>query len=609
VRRPGGMPAEPEKVEFVEPLDDDSDDGEADASPVTHFGSNQKKRNMNVELRVDLTAVFLVYIVNFLDSLGGSISTPILPFYATEFHANYTQVGYLFSAFAMAQVCSMPLLSYLSDLRGRKIVLILATVGTGVGAFWQGTATSYYSLLASRVFSGLWSGVASVCQVYIVDVVPPELRADYMSYLNSSTQASTLFGPSIGAGLSALGINVPVLVQGVVSFVLALIIWAHLPESPEWCRLHAPESPFSPGGARTKIMKRATCQAGMGRKNVTAVIISYGALSLSGMVAQMAILSMFAVYAEQTYGLNSVEVGFTITLGALSSVGTNIWLSPPILKKMGSLKSSLLGFALTAVGALLIAVQPYWVSCVGLIIAYQGLAINSSAVATGAANLTDQPNRATIMTGTRMFKSAGAVIGPIVSGPLASQDVRYPFFAAAAFSVMGMSTQVLSMPMLGKIMEIVHKRKVIDSETPFIDGEWIDEYGTAEEIRDLGEFVADLLSQRHYRWITYNGELKHFLQDSFPEVSNDSLEEHKADYNRRRQQARDQSDVNLAKKMERLEDENKEMREQVKKLTWRHGGHLDGVMVSKKQERQANEQSRKQNLQHLVQPISGFGGN
>merc|ERR1740123_2272479 len=149
--------------------------------------------------------------------------------------------------------------------------MILATVGSGVGALWQGTAPTYNSLLLSRIFSGLWSGVASVCQVYIVDVTPPELRADYISYLNSSTQASSLFGPSIGAGLSALGINVPVMVQGCVSMVLCLIIWAHLPESPEWARLHSPDSPMSPGREQGGIRQRKPKISGMGKANITHV--------------------------------------------------------------------------------------------------------------------------------------------------------------------------------------------------------------------------------------------------------------------------------------------------------------------------------------------------
>lgn len=578
----------------AEGLDDDDD-----KSPASIPFASAASQKM---LMVDQTAVFLVYIVNFLDSLGGSISTPILPFYAAEFNANYTQVGYLFSTFALAQVISMPFLSYMSDRKGRKKVLLLATLGTGVGALWQGTATSYNSLLCSRIFSGLWAGVASVCQVYIVDVTPPDLRADYLSYLNSSTQASTLFGPSIGAGLSALGINVPVKVQGCVSFVLCIIIWAHLTESPEWCRLNAPDSPMvSPMGQRSKLRQKKTVAAGMGRTNIAYIIISYGALSLCGMVAQMSIMSMFALYAGQVYGLNSVEVGFTMTLGAISSVATNIWVSAPLLRRLGTLNASLFGFALILVGSLCITLQPYKLSVVGLMIAYQGLAINSSAVATGAANRTDQESRATIMTGTRMFKSAGAVIGPIVSGPLASYNVRWPFYAASAFSAIGMSTQLVSLPKMREVKALLERRKTVGKATPFLDGEWMDEYGTHEEIQQLGIFVADLLTKRHYRWVTYNHELKHFMQDSFPSVSNESEEKHRRDYDRRRQLAREQKTGDIQTIIDqnrRLISENGELQRKVKVMQCRLG----------EREFDKNQDAdRKLNQIQFSERIHGFG--
>merc|ERR1711920_1142522 len=102
-------------------------------------------------------------------------------------------------------------------------------------------------------------------------------------------------------------------------------------------------------------------------------------------------------------------------------------------------------------------------------------------------------------------------------------------------------------------------------------------------------------------------------KDSFPEVSNESLESHQADYNRRRRLAREQSDMTLAKKVERLEAENRELREHNKKLMWRHGGQVrpagsDENLKSKKQAQMVAEQSRRQSQQHLALPIAGFGG-
>merc|ERR1712232_1382316 len=116
--------------------------------------------------------------------------------------------------------------------------------------------------------------------------------------------------------------------------------------------------------------------------------------------------------------------------GAIASVGTNIWISPVALSRIGECGSSLIGFLLISAGSFMIAQPVFWLTVIGFMLAYQGLALNSSAVAVGAANCTDSSTRSSIMTGTRMFKSLGAVIGPTLSGSLATQGVRQPFEAA-----------------------------------------------------------------------------------------------------------------------------------------------------------------------------------
>lgn len=528
------------------PPHDESDDSESDDDTFSvhsdHFGDQASRRQPQPVLSVDASAVFLIYIINFLDALGGSIVTPILPFYARELHADYTQIGWLFSVFAIAQMAAMPTLSWASDKFGRRSVLFWATFGSAVGGLLQANAANYTQLFVARIFSGACSGVASVCQVYLIDVVPPSLRAEYISYLNSSTQASVLFGPSIGAGLSVLGLNAPLCVQSGVSFLLCFVVYAHLPESPEWCRLNSPASPQSVGGT---IRKRRTTTPGMGRRNMLTVIACYGSLSFCGMVAQMSILSMFAIYSQRAYDLDSVRVGFTMTLGAMSSVGTNIWISPRVLHKIGDYGASLIGFVLIFFGSCLIAMHPFQITCIGFVMAYQGLAINSSAVATGAANMTDASTRASIMTGTRMLKSLGAVVGPTLAGHLASQEIRGPFVAAACFGLLGVAVEVVSKPTIRRIKETLVKRRSVGKDSAFLEGQWIDEHGTPEEIWDLGVYVADLLTKRHYRWVTYNLPLKHFISDSFPELSKASEAAHRRAYDFRRRIVREQCKLDV----------------------------------------------------------------
>eukprot|EP00913_Durusdinium_trenchii_P022165 g20826.t1 len=80
----------------------------------------------------------MVCITVFIDSLGGSISAPVMPFYAREFNASSSTIGLLFSTYSLAQVIALPLLGRLSDHIGRRPVLVLSLFGAAAGAFLQG---------------------------------------------------------------------------------------------------------------------------------------------------------------------------------------------------------------------------------------------------------------------------------------------------------------------------------------------------------------------------------------------------------------------------------------------------------------------------------------
>jgi len=352
----------------------------------------------------------------------------------------------------------------------------------------------------------------------------------------------------------------------------------------------------------------------LGRRITLWIVFAFGMLSFCGMVAQMAIMSMFAVYAERTYALDSVHVGFTMTLGALSSVGTNIWISPRVLRRFGEDGASLLGFALIFVGSVMIALQPLRVSVLGFMLAYQGLAINSSAVATGAANMTDSTNRATIMTGSRMLKSLGAVLGPVISGHVASTSVKLPFLAAAAFALAGLCSQLLSVPLLRHIKELLASRKTVGRTTPFLDGRWIDEQGTRDEIWDLGLYVASLLTSRHYRWVTYNKELKNFISDCFPPISTDSEEAHRRTYDSRRKLVKsglDMSYEELLTQYNEIVEENQGLRNCLAEHAGgaRRRGRSSSMERKWHSGREASEDfTKNMHIQQMMPGCAGFGG-
>eukprot|EP00913_Durusdinium_trenchii_P034940 g32683.t1 len=80
------------------------------------------KEKSYCNLTVPVEAIWMVCITVFIDSLGGSISAPVMPFYAREFNASSSTIGLLFSTYSLAQVIALPLLGRLSDHIGRRPV-------------------------------------------------------------------------------------------------------------------------------------------------------------------------------------------------------------------------------------------------------------------------------------------------------------------------------------------------------------------------------------------------------------------------------------------------------------------------------------------------------
>jgi len=115
----------------------------------------------------------------------------------------FEQVPWLFSSYLLAQAVSTPLAGRLSDIFGRKR-LILAGVGLFlVGSILCGAAWSMGAMIAGRVLQGLGAGaVMPVSQTIAADIYTLEERAKTQGYLASVWAISSVVGPTLGGVFS-----------------------------------------------------------------------------------------------------------------------------------------------------------------------------------------------------------------------------------------------------------------------------------------------------------------------------------------------------------------------------------------------------------------------
>ncbi|MFQ6171228.1 MDR family MFS transporter [Oryzobacter sp. R7] len=110
-----------------------------------------------------------------------------------------TQFPWLFSVYLLAQAVSVPLFGKVSDLVGRKPVMLVGVGLFVVGSLLCGVAWSMGSLVAFRAVQGLGAGAVQPVGMTIVgDIYSLAERATVQGYIAAVWAASSLIGPTLG---------------------------------------------------------------------------------------------------------------------------------------------------------------------------------------------------------------------------------------------------------------------------------------------------------------------------------------------------------------------------------------------------------------------------
>jgi len=90
--------------------------------------------------------------------LLGALLTPLLPFIRDEFILDYTQAGWLLSAYSWAYGISQLPAGYLANRIGLRLIMTIGISGVALVGLLVGISTSYYMMAVFLVFLGLLGG-------------------------------------------------------------------------------------------------------------------------------------------------------------------------------------------------------------------------------------------------------------------------------------------------------------------------------------------------------------------------------------------------------------------------------------------------------------------
>lgn len=107
--------------------------------------------------------------------------------------------GILGSLFSFLQFASSPILGGISDVYGRKPVMIICLVGILSSYIIWSKATTFSLFVWSRIIGGLSKGNVSLSMAIVTDVYAPEKRGRGMAMIGIAFSVGFVFGPMIGA--------------------------------------------------------------------------------------------------------------------------------------------------------------------------------------------------------------------------------------------------------------------------------------------------------------------------------------------------------------------------------------------------------------------------
>ncbi len=170
---------------------------------------NDLKRRFTVMLKKDefvrkrgLSTVYLTLILRHGGLLG---LYSLFPLYVVQVGGTPAQVGLLYALNMGTQAIFMFMMGLCCDRIGRKPVMIMGLLASGLSAIWFGLSSSPIALIPSQVLVAFgYASVTVSATTIVADVAPKENRGEGMGLIMTSLGIGATIGPLIAGFLAEL---------------------------------------------------------------------------------------------------------------------------------------------------------------------------------------------------------------------------------------------------------------------------------------------------------------------------------------------------------------------------------------------------------------------
>lgn len=373
--------------------------------------------------------LLVLWFGTFMAGIGFSLVMPFMSLYIdTLGHFSTGQLnfwsGVAFSATFLVTTLISPWWGRLADQKGRKLMLLRASLGMAVVIGAMGLVTNVYQLVTLRLLQGIFAGYISNATALVATGTPKAKSGQVLGTLATGSVTGTLLGPLLGGiTAAAFGFRVTFFITSAILFLVFLLslFFVHEEFTP------VEKKDMQPASQIFRELKYPHVVFGM---FITTMIIQASNNSISPIIS---------LYIRQLlHGHGSV----TLVSGIIASIpGIATLVAAPRLGRLGDRIGSERILAAGLLMAIIVYIPMAFVTNVWQLAALRFLVGISDACLLPAVNslLTKySPHHAAgrIFSYNQSFQATGNVVGPLIGSSVSSLFGYHGVFLSTSLLVL-----------------------------------------------------------------------------------------------------------------------------------------------------------------------------
>lgn len=202
---------------------------------------------MKQHLRQIHPLAWTIIIGTMFGRLVTSMSIPFLSIYLTQvLGATHSQTGFTVAVSSLAGVMISFYGGYISDVIGRKIVMLVSVFGWACVFFGFSAAQHLWVFFLVNTLNGLCRAVFEpTSRALLSDITPPDHKLLVFNLRYAAVNLGVVFGPIIGLQLGSAKSTFPFVIAGIVYIAYGLVLFVqfrvHHSSLPQRSEVHAPK--------------------------------------------------------------------------------------------------------------------------------------------------------------------------------------------------------------------------------------------------------------------------------------------------------------------------------------------------------------------------------